>query len=216
MTVTLLHHTPLHIASTAIRKCWDSSDKSDTCNTNDNIGPADRDLIYRVGNKNKHASTLEHITYNFDIDGISRASLQELARHRHANLSVKSSRYTLKELKNAPDMWFDAPKDCDWETGAKFLVKTGNDSIDSHNILTLGILQRHLKTSNDISKYMLPEAYKTSLVWTINARSLQNFLALRTSKAALWEIRNLAYAIYDHLPEQHKYLFTEFVNKELS
>ncbi|MBD3808828.1 MAG: FAD-dependent thymidylate synthase, partial [Epsilonproteobacteria bacterium] len=64
-------------------------------------------------------------------------------------------------------------------------------------------------TSNDIAKYCLPESYKTELTWTINARSLQNFLHLRSSKDALWEIRNLANVIYGALPEEHKYLFED-------
>jgi len=174
-------------------------------------GLKDKELIERVGNKNKHSSTLEHLNYTFDIDGISRACLQELARHRHTSLSVKSSRYTLKELKNAPNMWYDAPKDCDWNTGKKFLVPIGNSSIDGHNILTLGIIQTVLSkgTSNDVVKYMLPEAYRTSLVWTVNARSLQNFLTLRTAPAALAEIRELANTVYNSLPQDHKYLFTD-------
>ena len=64
--------------------------------------------------------------------------------------------------------------------------------------------------SNDIAKYALPEAYKTELAWSINARSLQNFLALRTSKAALWEIRELANKIYETIPEEHKFIFKDF------
>ena len=57
-------------------------------------GPKDRELIDRVGNKHKHSSTLEHLVYTFDIEGVSRALLQELARHRMASLSVKSTRCT--------------------------------------------------------------------------------------------------------------------------
>jgi len=68
--------------------------------------------------------------------------------------------------------------------------------------------------SNDKAKYALPEAYKTELAWSINARSLQNFLALRTNKAALWEIRELAHAIYEALPEEHKYIFEDSIYKE--
>jgi len=67
-------------------------------------------------------------------------------------------------------------------------------------------------TAGDISKYNLCEAYKTELMWTINARSLQNFLALRSSKAALWEIRDLAQAIFDSLPSDHQYLFEEHLS----
>ena len=95
MKVTLLHSTPLNVCSHAIRTCWQSFDKSD------DGGEKDLALIDRVGNKYKHASTLEHIHYNFFIQGISRALLQELARHRMASLSVKSTRYTLKELKES-------------------------------------------------------------------------------------------------------------------
>jgi len=186
--VTLLTNTPLWIADKAIGKCWDKP--KDEC---------DVARIERVANKNKHASTIEHLTYSFDIT-MSRCCLQEWARHRMANLSVKSSRYTLKEL-----------KDSEYKDLHTFLVKCGVDYIDNCNVTTLVALQRALVSgvANDKVKYMLPEAYKTSMVWTINARSLQNFLALRTSPAALWEIRNLAYEVYDNLPEDHKFLFKE-------
>ena len=58
----------------------------------------------------------------------------------------------------------------------------------------------------------MPEAYKTSLVMTINARSLQNFLELRSSKHALWEIQNLAKAMYEAIPENHKFLYENIFN----
>lgn len=93
MQITLLNYTELNICAHAIRTCWQSFEKGD------NGGEKDKELIYRVGNKFKHASTLEHLYYTFYIQGISRATLQELARHRIASLSVKSTRYTLKELK---------------------------------------------------------------------------------------------------------------------
>ncbi len=196
MKITLLHNTPLNICAHAIRTCWQSFDKSD------DGGEKDLALIDRVGNKFKHASTLEHITYNFYIQGISRALLQELARHRIASLSVKSTRYTLKEL-----------KECDIIDYKKFLVFTGNEIVDNASKTALDNLQNVLKAgiSNDIAKYCLPESYKTELTWTINARSLQNFLHLRSSKDALWEIRNLANGIYEALPEEHKYLFEDHI-----
>ena len=218
MTIELLYNTPLWVAAKAIRKCWASEDKSDTIIHSDEAytkdidgqmfrceaGPKDKALIERVGNKNKHASTLEHLNYTFDIDGISRACLQEVARHRHASLSVKSTRYTLKELKEGIGSLDD------------YVVLSGNDIIDDANWKQINELQEALQegVSNDIAKYMLPEAYKTSLVWTINARSLQNFLSLRTNKAALWEIRELAYQLYNRLPEEHKYLFFDSLYQE--
>ena len=202
MKVTLLHHTPLTICSNAIRTCWQSFDKSD------NGGERDRELIDRVGNKLKHSSTLEHLTYNFYIQDISRALLQELARHRIASLSVKSTRYTLKELKSEDSFKID-----DKDRAKKYLVFTGIKEVDEASIKALENLRVILKSgiSNDKAKYCLPESYKTELTWTINARSLQNFLSLRSDKSALWEIRELAYAIFEALPKEHKYLFKEYL-----
>ena len=204
MQVTLLHHTPLLICANAIRTCWQSFDKSD------NGGQKDRELIDRVGNKFKHASTLEHLNYNFYIKGISRALLQELARHRIASLSVKSTRYTLKELKA------DKPfLENDRERAEKYLVFTNNDLVDQMSIKALENLRAVLESgvSNDKAKYCLPESYKSELTWSINARSLQNFILLRSDKAALWEIRNLANLIYQSLPNEHQYLFEEQLKK---
>lgn len=198
MNITLQHYTPLVFCANAIRTCWQSFDKSDEG------GEKDKELIDRVGNKFKHASTLEHLVYNFYIKGISRALLQEFARHRMASLSVKSSRYTLKELKSEETFTCK-----DMERASKYLVLTGVEMVDEMSIKALENLRLVLVEgiSNDKAKYCLPESYKTELTWTVNARSLQNFLTLRSDKSALWEIQNLAHALYDALPEDHKYLF---------
>jgi thymidylate synthase (FAD) len=198
MKVTLHHYTPLVVCSDAIRTCWQSFDNSD------NGGEKDRALIDRVGNKFKHASTLEHLVYSFYLEGISRALLQELARHRMASLSVKSTRYTLKELKDEDSFPLN-----DKSRAEKYLVMTGVDIVDEMSIRALENLRTILVAgiSNDKAKYCLPESYKTELTWTINARSLQNFISLRSDKAALWEIRELANMVFETLPSDHRYLF---------
>ena len=202
MEVKLLNYTPLWICSNAIRTCWQSFDKGD------NGGEIDLALIDRVGNKLKHASTLEHLFYNFYIKGISRACLQELARHRIASLSVKSTRYTLKELKNESEF-----KPNDFENASRYIVLTSNEFVDNASINALENLRQILNqnTSLDIAKYCLPESYKTELSWSINARSLQNFLSLRSSKSALWEIRDLANLIYQNLPQEHKFIYQDLI-----
>lgn len=227
MTVTLKHFTPLHIASEAIRTCWQSQDNSDTYyEYEDNggkaltptCGPKDKELIERVANKFRHASTIEHLNYNFQIEGISRACLQEVARHRHTSLSVKSSRYTLKELKDEksfmiPDIHGAMHFYPHMKRASKYLVLTNNFDVDDASVRALDALRSLVATgvSNDIAKYCMPESFKTELAWSINARSLQNFLSLRTNKAALWEIRDLANAIYEQLPEDHKFLFKDCI-----
>lgn len=198
MRVTLLFHTPLSVCSHATRTCWQSFEKGD-CG-----GEKDKELIDRVGNKFKHASTLEHLNYNFYIQEISRACLQELARHRHASFSVKSTRYTLKELRNEAEF-----KENDFENAGRYLVFCGNEAVDNASIKALENLRELLQTSIslDLAKYCLPESYKTELTFSINARSLQNFLSLRSSKSALWEIRALARAVFEALPDEHRFIF---------
>ncbi len=202
MKITLMQNTSLEVCAYAIRTCWQSYDKSD------DGGEKDKELINRVGNKFKHASTLEHLNYTFFIEGISRALLQELARHRIASLSVKSTRYTLKELKD--EEAFDISN---MYKASKYLVLTSNKLVNEMSIKALENLRQVLQknVANDLAKYCLPESYKTSLTWSINARSLQNFLSLRTSKSALWEIQELAKELYESLPSDHKYLFNEQV-----
>ena len=206
MQVTLLNYTPLNICSHAIRTCWQSFEKGD------NGGEKDVELIERIGNKFKHASTPEHLSYNFYIQGISRALLQELARHRVASLSVKSTRYTLKELKKEDKFELG-----DFERAARFIVLTGDETVDNASIKALENLREILANTTkslDIVKYCLPECYKTELTWSVNARSLQNFLSLRSSRSALWEIRNLSLKLYESLPQEHKFIFEDHVNQE--
>ena len=192
MIVRLHSYTPLNVAISAIRTCWDSQSKSNP--------EADAALLNRIVHKHKHLSTIEHLIYNFEIFGISRGCLQELVRHRLASYSVKSTRYTLKELLNSTNM-------------EHFIVKSNNNEIDSYNIKTLEKM-KELKESgvpNDTLKYMLPEAFKTHLHFSINARSLRNFFELRLKKDAHFEIRKLANLIFQALPKEHSQIFEDFL-----
>lgn len=199
MNIKLLNFTPLEIAIKAIRKCYDSC--------SDNLGEKDMKLLESII-KNDHTSTIEHINYTFEIDGISRACLQELARHRHASLSVESTRYTLRNLiqeyKKDDFLYSD------------YLVLTGDNQMDQWSIDSLNrvisLLEKGYK--NDQAKYLLPESYKTNLILTINARSLRNFLKLRSSSKALWEIRELANNIFNAIPDSHKILFKDIIKGE--
>ena len=210
--VTLLHNTPLYIASLGARTCWDSFDKSDTID--EIIGSRDLDLLDRVVNQYHHASIAEHISFNFFIDGISRACLQEVSRHRHTSLSVKSSRYTLKELKSEDSFTTNSLEGR--IRAEKYLFMTIDETVNRSSVLALENLRSHIEacTSNDIAKYCMPEAFRTQLTWSINLRSLQNFLSLRTDKKALPEIQHLARLIYEALPEEAKSLVKHCVKLE--
>ena len=184
MKVKLLNKPDISIIIEATRTCYDSMSKSD------NLGDKDLALLKKIIDS-KHESVLEHMVFTFKITDISRACLQELARHRIASYSVKSTRYTLKELRDTPDNELE-----------KFLIEDIESIVKSSAIDSLKKIKMMLNMSNpdmDKIKYALPECYKTELVWTINLRSLRNFLKLRLSLKAHQEIRKLANRIYTHL-----------------
>ena len=211
MKVKLLNYTPIEVADIAICKCYGNEPHSDSEKV--------KARINRVANVSKHASTIEHISYSFDIDGISRACLQEVARHRIASYTVKSSRYTLQELKKEKPFITYASIDSsvpvvDYERAEQYVRLTLDENIDFSIVSSLDNLRKAIfyGIPNDIAKYCMPEAHKTSLVMSINARSLQNFLELRTSKHALKEIQDLAKALFEAIPNEHKFLFEPFIN----
>ena len=184
MKVKLLNKPDMSIIIEATRTCYDSMSKSD------NLGEKDLALLEKILDS-KHESVLEHMVFTFKITDISRACLQELARHRIASYSVKSTRYTLKELRDTPDNELE-----------KFLIEDIESIVKSSAIDSLKKIKMMLNMSNpdmDKIKYALPECYKTELVWTINLRSLRNFLKLRLSLKAHQEIRKLATIVYSCL-----------------
>lgn len=198
MKVQLIHNTPLMIIDEAISMTHDKPSK--------NVEHA-KERMYRVANKLKHGSVVEHVSYTFKILGIPRYILMELTRHRIASYTVKSSRYTLSELKNIP-----AFEGKNYGKAKNFIHLTGNTSVDVRSIAALNALQEVVKrgTSNDFTKACMPECYLTDLVITINMRSLQNLLKLRTNRSAHVDIRELAHTLFETVPESHKFMLAEF------
>ncbi len=198
MKVRLIHHTPLSILSYSARISHESNIRPFDIPT-DNLNKNDINLILKLI-KLKHFSPFEHIYYNLEIDGLSRAALQELVRHRIASYTVRSTRFTLKKLIN--------------HKIEDNIVKI-NKEIDEINIETLKKTMELIKRyPNDISKYSIPEALKTHLVMSINARSLMNFFDLRSNKKALKEMRILSKKIFLSLPQEHKIMFKDFCHLE--
>ncbi len=198
MKVKLLQHSDIDVIDLAISKCWDMPNKGETHKLK---------RMNRVINQNHHESVSEHYNLTWDVEGISRALLQELSRHRvGTSLSVRSSRYTLNRLKDLPS--FEGKN---YSKAMNYLVMTGDIAVDNRSIAALNLLQEVVKKgiSNDFTKYAMPESFKTGLVLTMNIRSLKHFYMLRSSPAALWEIQQLAEALYNSIPENVKFLIKE-------
>lgn len=220
MRVELLSNTNLSNTVIAARTCYNSfgKTKGNYKKSTDDITEDDKDLLNRLLFKNKHESVFEHLVYTFKIEGIPRYTLQELARHRIASYSVKSTRYcTSKELRSEKPFESKVEKDgvsFDEDTlkrASKYIYITENEAVNALNILQLELLRTAIEKgiTSDIVKPLIPESFKTDLVWTINLRSLRNFLKLRLHKSAHSEIRKLANLIFNNIPQTHKFLFED-------
>ena len=129
-----------------------------------------------------HFSTLEHVTFTFAIEGVSRVLTHQLVRHRIASYSQQSQRYVKEH-----DFETIVPPSIAKNPEAKAKFDALMTQIqDLYNEFTAaGVLAED-------ARYILPNAAETKIVCTFNARSLLNFFSLRCCTRAQWEIRALA------------------------
>ncbi len=200
--VKLLHYTPLDVALEAALVCTSSDDQLENYK-----GKRDEFLLNLL--EQGHESVFEHIVYTFRIENITRALLQELARHRHISLSVKSTRYTLRKeaLKNKFALNFKTPIFMAYFSKQQEAYKQLLNALDEMEKTIINAINVGIK--NDVVKYFVPEALTTKLIMTVNLRELRHILMLRTGHNVLEEFRWLCFELYKALPEDHKFLFSD-------
>lgn len=201
MNIELIAHTPepeLVIANAA-RTCYDSTQKD---------LESSRKMIKAIV-KSGHESCVEHATATFRLSGVSRVLTHELVRHRLFSFSQRSQRY-VKENKPSyvvPDVLVD-----DNSTNQKLLLaldvfdKAMQNAWDAYSLL----LSYGLKPED--ARFVLPNACTTEIVVSGNFREYRNFLKLRLSSRAQWEIRKAANIILDRLYEIAPSCFEDLKN----
>ena len=153
-----------------------------------------------------HASPIEHASFTFGIEGVSRSLLAQITRHRIASFSVQSQRYVrLDDFRYVVPPAIEAVP----EAKAAFLAAMEQDAAsyldlahkleEGHaaRLMAEGMPEREArrkaeKLANEDARFALPNACETKMVVTMNARSLRNFFRLRCCERAQWEIRALA------------------------
>ena len=190
MTIELVASTPnpeLVIANAA-RTCYDSKEKD---------LESSRKMIKAIV-KSGHESCVEHATATFRLSDVSRVLTHELVRHRLLSFSQRSQRY-VKENEPSyviPDVLVD-----DNTANQKMLLardifeKAMQSAWDAYSLL----LSYGLKPED--ARFVLPNACTTEIVVSGNFREYRNFLKLRLSPRAQWEIRKAAHIILDKLYE---------------
>lgn len=131
-----------------------------------------------------HTSVLEHAIFTFKVEGLSRAALAQLTRHRLASFDVESQRHVKME-----DVKMVMP---DSIARSEFLLEAEellNKSMDLYKrMVAAGI-------PAEDSRYVTTQAVETNLIMSANARELRHFFALRCCNRAQWEIRGVADAM---------------------
>lgn len=137
-----------------------------------------------------HMSVFEHASITFLIEGISRACMAQLTRHRLASFCVSSQRYCRIDVDGHD--WYVMPPAFpdDTEQPVYFPGAMYDAACEYQEALASGI-------KPEDARYLLPEATKTNLVLTCNVRELFHILEMRLDKSAQWEIRELAKAMLD-------------------
>ena len=131
-----------------------------------------------------HESVLEHVSFTFRIEGLSRAALAQLTRHRLASFDVESQRYV--KLEDVRMVMPDSIARSEFLQEAEVCL-TG--SMDLYKrMVAAGI-------PPEDARYVTPQAVVTNLLVTMNARELRHFFRLRCCNRAQWEIRGVADAM---------------------
>lgn len=197
MNVTLLAHTPNpeRLVATAARLCYSADDvetiMDEMC---DHDAEKQIKLLQSIG----HESPIEHVSFTFAIEGVSRSLLAQITRHRLASFSVRSQRYVPLD-KPCYVMPESIAKD-EFLHG-KF-SKSMIECVKAYRGMAMVLESKYLEDGLDAksaekkaiedARFVLPNAACTSMVMTMNARELLHFFRLRTCNRAQWEIREVA------------------------
>jgi len=178
--VTLLSYTkePLAIIAAAINQCY--SQKSGAELTA--VMPHDKRVrLLKQVLSSGHTSTVEHASFTFSIENVSRITEVQLVRHRLASYSIKSGRY------NPSHTNFVLPAKIAKNETAMVMVEELKTKMGQF----IEVCRAEGIEFEDI-RYLMPQGTKTNIMVTMNARALLNFFQERMCNRAQWEIRTLA------------------------
>lgn len=205
MLVKLLAYTPEpeKAVACAAKLCYASSDiESLYDGLTEEKTAAFLDHLNNIG----HASPIEHASFTFGIEGVSRSLLAQITRHRIASFSVQSQRY----VKNKSLECVIPPEIAAVPEAKAEFIKAMDEDMEHYEKIAAILQEKHKKAfleqgddektaarkaekkAIEDARFVLPNACATKIVMTMNARSLMNFFSLRCCSRAQWEIRELA------------------------
>jgi len=206
MKVRLISYTPeplKTLTKATLVSYWDEW----SIDNLDNITEKDAEMHIPKVLSYGHESILEHINLTFAVEGVSIVTLKQITRHRHMSFTVRSQRYVTEDgvdfiipdsLRNVRiDMKIPYIEDGEYKT-ADYSIDVGAKVID--------VLQKSREVYRELietgvpqedARFILPQAVETKFVVTMNMREFKHFLGLRMCERAQWEIRELAWKMWE-------------------
>ncbi|NLY77203.1 MAG: FAD-dependent thymidylate synthase [Tissierellia bacterium] len=205
MKVELLRYTPdgEKLVASAAKLCYSPVGISDI---EENLDDEEVSKFLNVLVSLGHESPIEHVTFTFAVEGVSRTLTHQLVRHRLASYSQQSQRYVKLE-----QFEYVIPPSIEKDERAKRLfIEAMEKDQEYYNEITQILYESNLrellkseksekearlkaeKIAIEDARYVFPNACETKIVFTMNTRSLLNFFRLRCCNRAQWEIRSLA------------------------
>jgi thymidylate synthase (FAD) len=203
------------VALTAIRTCYSANKPSEIVAkegakyfgnpASDGKGGTEADRLIRHIMSSKHLSTVEHLTFTFAIEGVSRALLAQLTRHRVGfSFSVQSQRYVrFGSYDKTGGFDYVTPKSVKKNEKSGLVREQDGESFETNAMALYAYAMetsqyvydalRELGIAAEDARMVLPNAAATNLVMTANLRALLDFYSKRRKgRGAQWEIAELA------------------------
>ena len=199
MHVELLYHTPdpERAIATAARLCYAPVGAAELMETM----PEDRvRSVLSTVVKSGHLSALEHASYTFAVDGVSRALTHQLVRHRIASFNQQSQRYV--KFTDGVPVVKPGTVAANEEAGRLF-----DETVDAIEAAYARLLELGIPAED--ARYLLPNAAESKIVITMNVRELLHFFSLRCCNRAQWEIREMAHRMLELARPTAPYIFMD-------
>lgn len=220
MKVDLLTHTPdpERLVSTAAKLCYSKTGTADILEglTDEKV----HNFIEKLSSLG-HESPIEHVSFTFAVEGVSRVLTHQLVRHRIASFSQQSQRYVkldqfefvmppmIEKNPKAKEIFLTAMKEDQQHYDE--LVESLEESY-YNEFLSEGYSDKKSKSfaekkAIEDARFVFPNACETKMIFTMNARTLMHFFKHRCCDRAQWEIRNMADAMLELVKEVSPTLF---------
>lgn len=197
LKVSLIEYTrnPERVIAAAAKLCYSQSGIDDIM---ENLTPENTEKFLNMLMSYGHESPIEHVSFTFAVEGVSRTLTHQLVRHRIASYSQQSQRY----VKLDQFEYIIPPAIENDEESKRIFIKNMEECQKSYDMIAERLKSRYIeeglkksaaeKKAIEDARYVFPNACETKIVFTMNARSLMNFFKHRCCQRAQWEIRAMA------------------------